>query len=380
MSLTEEIKSYALDLGYSRVGITTAEPFPMYAQALEERSQDYDWAVESGLRLERTVNPQDRLPGARSIVVAVYDYVRERFPENLVGKIGRLYQTRSYIEPPTRLGGARVQLMRQFLEKNGMKVGRWFLISSGVPDRLAAVRAGVGEFGRNTFVCSPGIGTFVIIHTFIVDAELEYDAPAKRTHCPPACRLCIEACPTGAIVADFRLNPRRCITFNHVVNVHGFRNTSPYIDPELRPKMASWIHGCDVCQEACPRNQAKLKAELPVSAFLEETAKHFSLTSLLRMDREIEQKAVAPLLHTYMQERKYFQRNAAVALGNSGDPEVAPHLARAMEDPEELVRAHAAWALGQLGGAEARRSLEASLTREGGARAKEEIKAALETI
>ena len=67
MSLTEEIKSYALDLGYSQVGITTAEPFPMYAQALEERSQDYDWAGGSGLRLERTVNPKDRLPDARSI-------------------------------------------------------------------------------------------------------------------------------------------------------------------------------------------------------------------------------------------------------------------------------------------------------------------------
>ena len=379
MSLTDEIKRYALDLGYSRVGITTAEPFPMYAQALKERSEDYDWAVDSGLRLGRAVNPQDRLPGARSIIVAVYDYFRERFPENLVGKIGRLYQSRSYIEPPTRLGGARVQLMRQFLEAKGMQVGRWFLISSGVPDRLAAVRAGVGEIGRNTFVCAPGIGTFVLIHTYIVDAELEYDAPATGTHCPPNCRLCIDACPTGAIIADFRLNPRRCLTFNHVVNVQGFRNTSPYIDSELRSKMASWVHGCDVCQEVCPRNQAKLKAELPANAFMEETAMHFSLTGLLKMRPEFATKAVAPLLYTYMRERKYFQRNAAVALGNSGDPEMVPHLARAMEDPEELVRAHAAWALGNLGGAMARRALESRLLSESGAQAREEIRAALES-
>ncbi len=380
MSLTDEIKSYALDLGYSRVGITTAEPFPMYARALEERAEDYDWAADSGLRLGRAVNPQDRLPGARSIIVAVYDYFRERFPENLVGKIGRLYQSRSYIEPPSRLGGMRVQLMRQFLEAKGMQVGRWFMIASGVPDRLAAVRAGVGEIGRNTFFCAPGIGTFVLIHTFIVDAELEYDSPATGMHCPPDCRLCIEACPTGAITADFRLNPRRCLTFSHVVNVHGFRNTSPYIDPELRPKMASWIHGCDLCQEACPCNRKKLKADLPESAFLEKTAQHFSLTGLLKMDREFERKAVAPLLYTYMRERKYFQRNAAVALGNSNDPEMVPHLSQAMEDPEELVRAHAAWALGQLGGAEAKRALEASLPRETGAQAKEEIRVALEKV
>ena len=382
MSLTDEIKSYALDLGYSRVGVTTAEPFPLYAEALEERSEDYDWAIGSGLRLERGADPQDRLPGARSIIVAVYDYMREQYPENLVGTIGRLYQSCSYIEPPTRLAGARVQLMRQFLEAKGMQVGRWFMISSGVPDRLAAVRAGVGEIGRNTFFCAPDIGTFVLIHTFIVDAELEYDAPAqaKETHCPPDCRLCIEACPTGAIVADFRINPRRCITFNHVVNVHGFRNTSPYIDPDLRSKMASWIHGCDLCQEACPRNRAKLKAELPVNAFLEEMAQHFSLTGLLRMDREIETKAVAPLLYTYMRDRKYFQRNAAVALGNSGDREMVPHLALALEDPEELVRAHAAWALGQLGGTKARNALEISLSRESGSRAKEEIMVAIERV
>ena len=213
-----------------------------------------------------------------------------------------------------------------------------------------------------------------------MDAELEYDAPTKGTHCPPNCRLCIDACPTGAIVADFRLNPRRCITFNHVINVQGFPNTSPYIDPELRPKMASWVHGCDMCQEACPRNQAKLKAELPVNAFLEETARHFSLTGLLRMDEETQAKAVAPLLYTYMRERKYFQRAAAVALGNSGDQEMVPHLVRAMEDPEELVRAHAAWALGNLGGAGARRALESSLIKESGDRAKAEIHEALERV
>ncbi len=78
MSLTEEIKSHALSLGYSRVGITTAEPFPLYAQALKERSADYDWAVDSVLRLRRAVDPRDRLPGARSIIVAVYDYIREQ--------------------------------------------------------------------------------------------------------------------------------------------------------------------------------------------------------------------------------------------------------------------------------------------------------------
>ena len=373
MSLTEEIKNYALDLGYHSVGITTADPFPLYDQALKERAEDYSWAIDFGPRLRRMIDPHDRLPGARSVIVAIDDYFRERFPESLVGRIGR-----SYIDLATRIVFARVQLMWQFLGSKGMQIGRWYGISSGVPDRLAAVRAGLGQQGRNTFFCAPGVGTFVSIHTYIVDVELEYDTLADGRHCPPGCRLCLEACPTGAIVADFRMNPRRCLTFNHIANVEGARNVSPYIDFELRPKMRGWIHGCDICQEACPRNKAKLKAELPTSAFLEETARHFSLPGILKMDKETESKAVAPLLYTYIQERKYFQRNAAVALGNSGDPEMVPHLAKAMEDPEELVRAHAAWALGRLGGAEAKRVLEAALSCENGVKAKEEIWAALE--
>ncbi len=274
MSLTEDVKSYALELGYSAVGVTTADPFPMYANALNERSADYDWAINTGLGLENAVDPANRLKGAKSIIVAIYDYFKEHFPENLVGRIGRLYQSRSYIEPPTSIGGVRVQLMRQFLESRGIQVGKWFMISSGVPDRLAAVRAGVGEIGRNTVVCTPGIGTFILIHTYIVDAELEYDKPAELTHCPAGCRLCVDACPTGAIVGDFRINPRRCITFNNVVNVQGFQNTTSYIDTELRPKMACWIHGCDVCQAVCPRNQVKLNAGLPENAFLEQLRKN----------------------------------------------------------------------------------------------------------
>jgi len=378
MSLTGEIKDYALDLGYQAVGVATAEPFPAYADALAERSDDYNWCLDHGLRLRRSIDPRDRLPGAKSIIVAIYDYFRESFPPQLVGRIGRLYQARCYLAPPHRLGGARIQLMRQLLEQKGMQVARWFGPSSGVPDRWAAVRAGVGQFGRNTFVAAPGIGTFINIHTFLVDAELEYDEPTPEMHCPPRCRLCLDACPTGAIVADFRVNPRRCIPFNHFATIEGLQNSSSYIEPAVRAKMGGWFYGCDVCQEVCPRNHGKLEANLPNNTFLVETARHFSLPALLESNDECYARIVTPLMYQYLGERKYFQRNAAVALGNSGDRDAVRYLARALEDREELVRAHAAWALGQIGGGEARAALEAALGRESGERARAEIAAALE--
>jgi epoxyqueuosine reductase len=258
-----------------------------------------------------------------------------------------------------------------------MQTGRWFGPSSGVPDRLAAARAGLVQFGRNTFVAAPGIGSFINIHTFIVDAELEYDEPTTEMHCPPKCRICIEACPTGAIVADFRMNPRRCTAFNHFAAIEGLKNSSPYIDPAIRPKMGEWIHGCDVCQETCPRNQGKLKAKLPVNPFLAATAKKFSLTKLLDGDEECYAGVVGTLMYNYLRDQKYFQRNAAIAIANRGDRDAVPHLIRAMDNPEELVRAHVAWALGHLGGAEARAALETAAKQETGERAKEEIAAAL---
>ncbi len=275
MSRTEEIRNYALDLGYSRVGITTAEPFPLYASP---------GGALAGLRLGGRQRPspparcQSAGPPAGEpdpSLSAVYDYFRSAFrrtwwqdrPPLSVALVHRAADAARGCPGGTHAPVPGVE---------GMQSGARYMISSGVPDRLAAVRAGLGQIGRNTFFCAPGIGTFRD-HPYLHRgrrAALRF--AAEGTHCPPDCRLCIEACPTGAIVADYRLNPRRASPSATLSTFHGFQNTSPYIDPEIRPKMGSWIHGCDLCQEACPRNRDKLKAKLPENAFLEEAAKHFT--------------------------------------------------------------------------------------------------------
>ena len=150
-----------------------------------------------------------------------------------------------------------------------------------------------------------------------------------------------------------------------------------YIPPDIREKMGSWIHGCDICQEVCPRNQKRLKAKLPPNEFLVKAAQDFELTKLLNLSDEFYAKRVQPLMYNYIRDKKYFQRNAAIALGNTGDPAFIPDLAQAMQDPEELVRGYAAWALGKIGGGQARQVLEASLARETAKSARREIEAAL---
>jgi len=377
MSLSEDIKDYALDLGYSKAGFTTADGFPEYINQLTTRYDEYSFYIERPTQPLKAANPRSVLPLAKSILVLAYDYAKESFPKQLVGKIGRAYQARCYRPAPNRIHGARYRLMRDFLAKNGGSVDS----ELKVPERLAASRAGVTTYGKNSFAYLDEAGSFVIIDTFLVDVELRYDEPTYEVSCPPQCTACIKACPTGALYEPMRLDPRRCIAFNHWVTQSD--NYYPggvggYIDPEIRVKMGAWIHGCDICQEVCPRNRTRLKAKLPPDQFLNKIAEEFELRKLLHLSEEFYTTIVQPVMYNYIRHRKYFQRNAAIALGNSGDSAYLPDLAQAIQDMEGMVRGYAAWALGRIGGGKARSILDAALARETDRFAIAEIKAALE--
>ena len=378
MSLTEDIKDFALDLDYSRVGITTADSFPGYIAELKARQDMYAFYINRPTTPLQGAEPRSVMPSARSIVMVVYDAFKESFPEKLVGKIGRIYQARCYLPPSHRINGARYRLMREFLENNGCQVHR----KIRVPERLAACRAGTVTYGKNGFAFADGIGSFVVISAFVIDKELEYDAPTYEVKCPPKCTLCIDACPTGSLYEPMKIDPRRCIGFNHWTTQEegdSYVGTAgSYIPPEIREKMGTWIHGCDICQEVCPRNQKRLKAKLPQNEFLAKVSEDFELTKLLNLSDEFFTKIVQPLMYNYIHKKKYFQRNAAIAIGNTGDSIYIPDLAQAMQDPEGIVRGYAAWALGKIGGSQARKILETSLTGETSEFAKVEIQTALD--
>ncbi len=374
MSLTEEIKDCALDLGYSAVGITTADGFPEYRDELKARYDQYSFYLDTDLRPLDWTEPRNVMPSAKSIVVAIFDCSNVAYPEKLVGKIGRHYLARGYITPRQRLNGARRQLMRDFLEKNGLEAK----VARGIPERQLAARAGIATYGKNTFVFAGDMGSFMLVTTFVVDAELEYDEPKWSIDCPPKCTACIDACPTGALYEPLRMNPRRCIAYNCFTTIDGNPGgCTSYLPPDIREKMGVWIHGCDICEEVCPRNQKRLKAKLLPDAFLEKMALEFDLVKVLNLTDEYYNKVIYPIMYNYIRQNKYFQRNAAIALGNMGDPTCIPDLAQAMEDPEDLVRGYAAWALGKIGGSQAKQILEVSLARETSESAKKEIEAAL---
>lgn len=374
MSLTNDIKEFALDLGYSKVGITTAERFSEHIEELTARGSMYDFFHEDPRHPLLGAEPKKLMPSAKSIISLVWDYAQKSFPEPLIGKIGRIYLARCYNAPPHRINGARYQLMIDFLKKNGCQVGQGIFI----PERWAAARAGVTTYGKNNFAYAEGIGSFIMISSIVVDAELEYDKSTLKVGCPAGCTACMKACPTQAIYEPQKLNPRRCIAFNAWFTQDGKpAGLTSHIPPEIREKMGTRVHGCDVCQEVCPRNQARLKTQLPTDEFLVRVAQDFSLAKMLNITDEFYTTRVQPLMYNYIKEKKYFQRNAAIALGNLGDMAAIPDLEIAMTDPEELVRGYAAWALGKIGGRSAKQILEANSSRETSESVKKEIRSAL---
>jgi Uncharacterized Fe-S protein len=295
-NLTAEIKEYGLNLGYSRVGITNADDFTEFAEEMRTRGEEYDFFTKGRRDPLKGSSPKAIIPFARSIIVLIWDYAKTAFPPELVGKIGRVYQGRCYNPPSSYVTGAIFDLMQQFLKNKGMRVEA----SLALPDRRAAARAGVATFGKNNFAYADGIGSFIVIRTLVVDAELNYDQPTVTSKYPENCTRCIDACPSKALYAPFRLNPKRCLPFNawKTVNTPEL-NLTDSIPRELRPCMGQQVHGCDICQEVCPRNQARLKSRPPDDAFLENIAAGFSLVKLLHLDDEFYETRVRPIMYNY---------------------------------------------------------------------------------
>jgi len=363
VSLSDRIREYALSLGYDRVGFTTADEFPIYRKELTDRRHMYDWTPTLNAGLLRNAEPRSVSPEARSIIVAVYVYFKHSYPDEMVGKVGRYYQSLGGV-PQRPIHQARYRLLKEFLEQEGCTV-----VNGGAPPRLASARAGTTTYGKNCFAFAGKMGSFLFISTLLVDKELDYDEPTMKVECPEECTFCIEACPTGALYEPLRMNPRRCIAFN------SYTASVPFIPRELREGMGTWVFGCDACQEACPRNKARLKMKLTPDAYLEGLADELRLEKLIDMSDESFER-VQPLLN-YVTDKSFFQRNAAVALGNTGDTDAVHLLERAMESPAAMVRGHSAWALGKIGGSKARQVLEARRTTEADEQVREEITAAL---
>ena len=318
---------------------------------------------------ERRCDPRLVVPGARSVVVLTRSYYtgHEPCPEPLRARVSRYAWGAEYHEV---MGRAVAELYRRIVAAAPAVSGRYYVDTGPVLEKVWAELAGLGWIGKHTNLVTVGEGSWFFLAAIVLDAELEYGEPA-RDHCG-RCRACIDVCPTQAIVAPYVLDARRCISYLTI------EHRGP-IPRALRPAIGNRVFGCDDCQEVCPWNRfARLGASARPFAPRPGNAAPL-LARLLALD---ETGFRDRFRHTPIRRAKRagLARNAAVALGNSGRPEAVEPPVQALADRDALVRGHAAWALGRLGGQRAASALRRAAIDENDPWAAREVRDALEEI
>lgn len=245
-TLTNQIKSKALELGFCKVGITRAERLTEEAIHLDEWLNrgfhgTMGWMAKN---VEKRVDPRVVLPGAKSVISVAMNYYTpfQHSSDKKTGKISRYAWGDDYHE----ILQTRLEQLLQFIKSIAPEAdGRYYVDTGPVMDKVWAQHAGIGWEGKHTNVITQEFGSWVFLGEIILSLELEFDFPATD-HCGD-CTLCIEACPTDAIVEEYVVDSTKCIsyvTIEHRGEVAG----------ELGEKFDNWIYGCDICQDVCPWN------------------------------------------------------------------------------------------------------------------------------
>ncbi len=389
VSLTEQIKEHAYALGFDVVRVTTADPFPEKRRALEERiaaglMDGLDWFTAA--RAEVASDPRALLPTARSVIALGTFYLTDVPPAPVTPGTPRGHISRyAWGDDYHQVIRARLDQLAAFvrtLAPSGDEKTIPFVDTGRMIDRAVAERSGLGWYGKNTMILTKGWGSWVFLASLVTSLELEPDAPLAA-NCG-RCTRCLEACPTGAFVAPYVLDNRRCISYLTIE----LRGAIPL---ELRPLIGNHIFGCDICQQVCPVNhvaERRLRASGSLGRRGERlefqprpiTGASPELIPLLKLSEEEfrERFRHSPIKRA---KRRGLLRNVCVALGNLGDPAAVPALAETLRTHDEpLVRGHAAWALSRIGGSEARAALEATLHEEMDESVVHEIRCALDML
>ena len=350
VSLTEDIKAQAVHLGFDLAGVTTAEP-PRHGEYYAEWV-DKGMAGEMaylGRQVDKRQDPGQVLPNARSLVVVAMNYRcpdSDAIPDGAPrGRIAQYARGDDYHDVMKKM---LLSLLRFIQDRTDRPVqGKVYVDTGPVLEREFAVRAGLGWFGKHTNLINKRIGSWLLIGEILLDLELDEDR-AMADHCG-TCTKCIEACPTEAIVEPYVVDSRRCISY-HTIELKG------PIPVAYREAMGDRVFGCDDCQDVCPWNR-----RAPVTRHQAFHSRPWNdmpgLIEILGWSPEEFRTRFrgSPIKRT---KRRGLLRNAAVALGNTKDPKAVPALIASLGDEEPLVRGHAVWALGNIGGDQALSALE----------------------
>ena len=372
-SITEMIKAEAYRLGFQLVGVTRPDPpahFDVYADWLAQgHHAGMGWMGTDRAR-QRRADPLRILPECQSILVLGIRYPKIPSASHDDGEVSGRIASYSLGDDYHDILPLRLRRMVATIEEwvGNPVPNRWYTDTGPILERELAQKAGLGWIGKNTCLINQEMGSYFLLAEILLGIELAYDDPVTQDHCG-SCTRCLDHCPTACIRSDRTIDANRCISYFSIEH-------KGYIPQELRPRMGTWIFGCDICQQVCPWNRkvGNLDVDPALSPRPEilssELADDLSLTPQ-EFNRRFKGN---PIKRT---KRRGYLRNVAIVLGNMGDRNAIPALVSALEDFEPLVRGHAAWALGQIGGEDVNQALLNAVSKEKDADVLFEINAAI---
>ncbi|AYH42429.1 tRNA epoxyqueuosine(34) reductase QueG [Azoarcus sp. DN11] len=325
------------DLAVSGVDLSSAEA-GLEAWLASGFHGEMDYMARHGMMRAR---PAELVPGTLRVVSVRMNY----WPQAADAQAALADGARAYVSRYA-LGRDYHRLVRNRLQKLAERIAaevphgyRVFTDSAPVLEVELASRSGLGWRGKHTLLLNRRAGSYYFLGEIFTDLPLPVDAP-EAPHCG-SCRACLDACPTGAIVAPYQVDARRCISYL-TIELKGA------IPEELRPLIGNRIYGCDDCQLACPWNRfAQLGAEPDFAP--RHRLDEASLVELFAWsESEFQARMAGSAIYRIGYER--WLRNLAVALGNApGTAEVIAALQARAGDPSDLVREHVGWALARHG-------------------------------
>jgi epoxyqueuosine reductase len=325
-----ELEALARELGLDAIGAAPAEPYAETERHILERRARGLFA-DMGFtmaRPEESCHPETLLPGARTVISAALCYWLPE-PERPDGH-GRL---------PRYTWFDAYATLREKLDELGQRLGgayRVLVDANQHVDREAAARSGVGFYGKNTLLITRRHGSWVVLGTLVTDVELE-STPPLGLDCGE-CRLCIEACPTGALDEPGTLDSTRCLSY--------WTQASAPPPAEYRAALGPQVYGCDICQDVCPWNRGveKRRALEPLP---DEATPHVALVDWLRGNPD-ELRSRFARLYVPRNDGRRLRLNALVAAGNTGGDGERDAVAACLDDPDATTRELAAWALARM--------------------------------
>jgi epoxyqueuosine reductase len=325
-----ELDALARELGLDAIGAAPAEPYADTERHIRERRARGLFADMrfTMARPEESCHPETLLPGARTVVSAALCYwLPEPLRPDGHGRLPRYTWFDAYA------------LLREKLDELGRRLGgayRVLVDANQHVDREAAARSGVGFYGKNTLLITRRHGSWVVLGTLVTDVELE-PTPRLGLDCGE-CRLCIDACPTGALDEPGTLDSTRCLSY---------WTQAPAPPPaEYRSELGAQVYGCDICQDVCPWNRGieKRRAAEPLP---DDATPHVSLVEWLRSD-PAELRRRFERLYVPRNDGRRLRLNGLVAAGNVGGDGEREAVSEYLDDPDQATREVAAWALARL--------------------------------